>query len=198
MNVLHASPMQLVRSSWHCRHLLSSLREPDAAHPLSASFDVHHGSRHHHRIAPLRPGAGQRKLLAMGFHPDGKMAVAMLPINTNSHQILSTVAVDFIFNVSNIYFSTKLPARQQGLAGSLSNATLQLGIALMLGFAEIIATGTSHQGLRESYQNVFWFNLACGATALTIFMLFVRIARAKSDFTADEKEELEKAAAAEH
>ena len=73
---------------------------------------------------------------------------------------------------------------------------MQLGIALMLGFAEIIATGTAHQGLRKSYQNVFWFNLACGATALVIFMAFIRIDRAKSDLTADEKEELENTAAA--
>lgn len=51
---------------------------------------------------------------------------------------------------------------------------MQLGIALMLGFAAIITTGTAHQGLRKSYQNVFWFNLACGATALAIFMAFVR------------------------
>lgn len=102
--------------------------------------------------------------------------------------ICSTVAIDFIFNVANIFFTSKLPARQQGLAGALSNVLLQLGIALLLGFAEIVATKTAYQGLRQSYQNVFWFNLACGATALVIFMGFVRIDKAKSDLTADERE----------
>lgn len=102
--------------------------------------------------------------------------------------IMSTVAIDIIFNVATIFFSTSLPSRQQGLAGALSNVLLQLGIALLLGFAEIIASKTGYQGERQSYQNVFWFNLACGATALTIFMVFVRIGRAKADLTADEKE----------
>ncbi|CAK4031186.1 MFS-type transporter [Lecanosticta acicola] len=104
--------------------------------------------------------------------------------------ICSTIAVDFIFNVANIFFTSQLPARQQGLAGALSNVLLQLGIALLLGFAEIVATQTADQGLRRSYQNVFWFNLACGATALVVFMGVVRIERAKSDLTADEREAL--------
>ena len=34
----------------------------------------------------------------------------------------------------------------------------------------------------------FWLELACGGAALVIFMTFVRIDKAKSDFTADEKE----------
>jgi MFS family permease len=102
--------------------------------------------------------------------------------------ICSTVAIDFIFNVANIFFSTSLPARQQGLAGGLSNVLLQLGIAVMLGFSEVIASETSGQGLKESYQNVFWFNFACGAVALVIFVGFVKIPKARSDLTADEKE----------
>jgi MFS family permease len=107
--------------------------------------------------------------------------------------VCATVAIDLIFNVANIFFSTSLPARQQGLAGGLSNVILQLGIAVLLGFSEVIASQTAGQGLKESYQNVFWFNFACGATALVVFM-FVRIPRAKSDLTADEKEAREKEA----
>ncbi|KAK4507691.1 hypothetical protein PRZ48_001426 [Zasmidium cellare] len=102
--------------------------------------------------------------------------------------IMATVSIDIIFNVANIFFSSTLPSRQQGFAGALSNVLLQLGIAIMLGFAEIIASETAYQGQRQSYQNVFWFNLACGATALVILMAFVRIDRAKADLTADEKE----------
>ena len=55
----------------------------------------------------------------------------------------------------------------------------------------------SRSRAEESYQSVFWFNLTCGATALVVFMAFVRISRAKSDLIADEKEESEKAGAAE-
>ncbi|CZT24483.1 related to transporter (major facilitator superfamily) [Ramularia collo-cygni] len=100
--------------------------------------------------------------------------------------LCSTVAFDVIFSVANIFFSTSLPAHQQGLAGSLGNALVQLGIALLLGFAEVIASQTAYQGQQQSYRNVFWFNMACGAMALVLFS-FVSIGRANSDLTADEK-----------
>lgn len=121
--------------------------------------------------------------------------LALAPANVNYWiwvfipMICSTVAFDVIFSVANIFFSTALPSHQQGLAGSLGNTLVQLGIAMLLGFAEVVATNTAYQGQKESYQNVFWFNLALGATALVIFMGFVRINRAKSDLTADEKAE---------
>lgn len=102
--------------------------------------------------------------------------------------ICATIAIDLIFNVANIFLSTALPARQQGLAGALANVLLQLSIALLLGLADIVATATADQGERQSYKNVFWFELACGGAALVIFMGFVRIDSAKSGYTADEKE----------
>lgn len=102
--------------------------------------------------------------------------------------ICATIAVDLIFNLANIFFSTALPVRQQGLAGGLANVLLQLSIALLLGFTDIIVSETADQGQRQSYKNAFWFELACGAFALVIFMAFVRIGSAKSDLTADEIE----------
>jgi len=110
--------------------------------------------------------------------------------------ICATLAIDLVFSVTNIFLSSTLPARQQGLAGGLANALLQLSIALLLGFSDIVATMTSYQGERRSYQNVFWFELACGAAALVIFVGFVRIDSAKSDLTADEKEALARESAA--
>jgi hypothetical protein len=104
--------------------------------------------------------------------------------------ICATLAIDLVFNIANIVFSTALPARQQGLAGALSNVLQQLSIALLLGFAEVVTTETSYQGEQQSYKNVFWFELACGAAALVTSVGFVRIESAKSDFTADEKEEM--------
>lgn len=161
MNVLNTSPMQLV--AWYVPHgtieILLAIFGGMVLHTLSP------------RILMFVTGVAimiESLLFALAPVDASYWRWIFIPM------ILSTVAVDFIFNVFNIYFSTQLPARQQGLAGSLSNATMQLGIALMLGFAAIITTGTAHQGLRKSYQNVFWFNLACGATALAIFMAFVR------------------------
>ncbi|KAK5132939.1 hypothetical protein LTR08_008387 [Meristemomyces frigidus] len=126
---------------------------------------------------------------------------ALVPLHANSPywawvfpaMICATIAIDLIFNVANIFLSTALPARQQGLAGALSNVLLQLSIALLLGFADIVVSRTAHQGERQSYKNAFWLELACGGAALVIFMAFVRIDKAKSDLTADEKEAQEAA-----
>ena len=86
--------------------------------------------------------------------------------------ICATIAIDLIFNVANIFLSTSLPARQQGLAGALSNVIPQFAIALFLGFADITVTGTASQGRRQSYKNAFWLEMACSAAALVIFMAF--------------------------
>lgn len=45
--------------------------------------------------------------------------------------------------------------------------------------------------MRESYHAVFWFEVACAATALVILVCFVKIRKAESEFTVDERAELE-------
>jgi len=88
-----------------------------------------------------------------------------------------------------------MPERRQGLAGALINSILQLSIAFFLGLGDIIATRTQkpgQAGLRKSYKNVFWFEVAGAAFALVILILFVRLDEAKSGMTVDEKEALDK------
>lgn len=103
--------------------------------------------------------------------------------------ICATVAVDIIFTVASIFFTTTMPSKQQGFAGALTNVLLQLGVAVFLGFADVVAANTRHQGEKQSYKNAFWFELAVGATSLVVFMGFVRIRAATSAKTADEKAE---------
>jgi MFS family permease len=103
--------------------------------------------------------------------------------------IFATVSIDLVFNCANVFLSTSLPRSQQGLAGGLSNALVHLSVAVQLGLAEVVAAGTSYQGAGRSYKNVFWFAVACGTAALVIFALFVRIGKATSELTAEEKQE---------
>ena len=103
----------------------------------------------------------------------------------------ATVGVDITFNVTNIFISTSLPSRQQGLAGAAINSLLYLGIAFLLSIADVIQTEMEErESLESSYRYVFWFMLGCSALSLAIMVLFVRIARAKSDLTVDEREAL--------
>lgn len=99
----------------------------------------------------------------------------------------ATFGIDITFNVAAIFITTNLSQDQQGLAGSLINSLLYLGIAFVLSFADVTQTQTAHLGLKRSYQSVFWYALAVQATALALMLALVRIRKAKSDLTADEK-----------
>jgi MFS family permease len=106
--------------------------------------------------------------------------------------ICATVGIDITFNVANIFITTSLPRKQQGFAGAIIMLLLQLGIAVFLGFADIVNTYTvAILGPRRSYHAVFWFEVACASTALTILVLFVKIKKAESEFTVEEREEME-------
>jgi predicted MFS family arabinose efflux permease len=109
--------------------------------------------------------------------------------------ICATIGIDIVFNVANIFITTNVSSRRQGLAGALINSLLYLGIAVLIGFADVVQTATKKKGLKESYQAVFWYQLACAGVAFVIMALFVRIRKAESDLTVDEKEALQREAA---
>lgn len=125
---------------------------------------------------------------------------AIIPENPNywayvfPAMICATIGIDITYNVTNIFITTSMPQNQQGLAGALINSTLFLGISFFLGFADIAATATAHLGMRQSYKVAFWFAVGCSVVALVIFVLFIRIGKAKSELTADEKAELHREA----
>ncbi|KAL4889909.1 major facilitator superfamily domain-containing protein [Aspergillus ambiguus] len=122
---------------------------------------------------------------------------ALLPLGGNywafvfPAMIGGTIGIDVSFNVTNIFITTNMPKDRQGLAGALINCTLHMGIAVMLAFADIIQVGTEDKGLKASYQMAFWFQVALAGFALLLVLLFVRIDRAKSELTVDERRQLE-------
>lgn len=86
-----------------------------------------------------------------------------------------------------------MPSERQGLAGGLVNSIVHLGITFCLGFADIIQAETIERvGLLKSYKAIFWFGVAAASVALFLMAFFVKVERAKSDLTADEKRDLEK------
>ncbi|KAL2056888.1 hypothetical protein ABVK25_002627 [Lepraria finkii] len=103
----------------------------------------------------------------------------------------ATIGIDIIYNVTNIFITTSLSQNRQGLAGALINTLLYLGIAFLLAFADVTQTQTTKLGLKLSYQAVFWYQFACSVLALVVMMGFVRIRKAKSEMTVDERATLE-------
>ena len=122
---------------------------------------------------------------------------AVAPANANywpyvfPSMIGATVGIDITFNVANIFISTSLSQKRQGLAGAISNALVYLGIAFMLAIADVTQTETvQDMGLLKSYRAVFWFMLGCASLALCIMIVFVRIPKAAASLTVDEREAL--------
>jgi hypothetical protein len=104
--------------------------------------------------------------------------------------ICATIGIDILFNVANIFITTNLSSRRQGLAGALINSLLYLGIAFLIAFADVVQTETVDLGLKKSYQAVFSYQLACAGVAFIVMAGFVRIPKAKSELTVDEKDAL--------
>ncbi|PGH18391.1 hypothetical protein AJ79_00458 [Helicocarpus griseus UAMH5409] len=104
--------------------------------------------------------------------------------------ICGTIGIDITFNITNIFITTSQPSKRQGLAGAVINSILHLSIAFLLGFADIAQVSTMHLGRLESYRVVFWFQVGCAAVSLVVMVLFVRVGKAKSEMTADEREQL--------
>ena len=106
--------------------------------------------------------------------------------------ICATLGIDITYNVSNIFITTSLPKAQQGLAGSFMNSLLFLGIAVFLSFADLAVSETEGRGKRKSYQVAFWMATALAGAGLIIMFLGVKIGKAESELTMEEKEELER------
>ncbi|KAL3465259.1 major facilitator superfamily domain-containing protein [Aspergillus heterothallicus] len=105
--------------------------------------------------------------------------------------ICGTIGIDISFNLANIFITTNMPKSKQGLAGALINCTLHMGIAVMLGFADIVHIETmEYAGMRGSYKAVFWFEVGLAAVGLVVVALFVRVKEARSELTVDEREAL--------
>lgn len=101
--------------------------------------------------------------------------------------ICGTVGIDISFNIANVFITTHLPKAKQGLAGALINCTLHFGIAIFLGFADIVKSETEHLGQFKSFKAVFWFETALALVGALIVVFFVRIHHAKSDLTVEER-----------
>ncbi|CAN9175453.1 unnamed protein product [Alternaria sp. RS040] len=122
---------------------------------------------------------------------------AILPIHFNywayifPAMICATLGIDITYNVSNIFITTSLPKARQGLAGSFMNSLLFLGIAVFLSFADLAVSETEERGQRGSYKVAFWLATALAGAGVIIMFLGVKIGKAKSDLTIEEREELE-------
>ncbi len=90
-----------------------------------------------------------------------------------------------------VFITTTFPKAQQGLAGGVINSVLQLGVAFVLGLTDIMQSArVGEVGLARSYKGTFWCGVGAGAVSLVVMGGWGRVPRAKSDLTADEKEEL--------
>ncbi|KAM0545022.1 hypothetical protein ACHAPJ_011532 [Fusarium lateritium] len=121
---------------------------------------------------------------------------ALMPENPNywawvmPAMVAATVGIDITFTVSNVFITTNLPARRQGLAGALINSTLFLGISFFQGFGDVAVGQTSYLDLRKNYQVAFWLGVGTAGVAFVVLSC-IKIGRAKSEMTIEEREQEE-------
>lgn len=102
--------------------------------------------------------------------------------------ILQTAFVDVFYTTSNVFVTTHLPARHQGLAGALINTTLYVGMSSFLGVADVAVAATRHLGQAASFKVAFWVSVGVSGLVMVVFG-FMDIGSARSELTADEKRE---------
>ncbi|KAL2691212.1 hypothetical protein Neosp_001593 [[Neocosmospora] mangrovei] len=112
--------------------------------------------------------------------------------------IFSTIGIDLSTILMTVFVTTTFPTAQQGLAGSVINSVLQLGVAFVLALTDVLQSATVDEaGLGKSYKNTFWFGVGAAAASLLILAIWGKVPKASSDLTADEKAELLEEAMAE-
>ena len=105
--------------------------------------------------------------------------------------ILSTIGIDLSTILMTVFITTAFPIAEQGLAGGVINSVLQLGVAVSLGFADIIQSATVDEvGLASSYKYTFWFGVGAGALGLVLMGVWGKVPKATSELTVEEKQEL--------
>ncbi|KAH6696281.1 drug resistance protein [Verticillium dahliae] len=141
---------------------------------------------------------GRVLLIIAGLGAVGsQLLIAMIPLGGSYWAwifpavIFSTVGIDLPTILATVFVTTTFPTSQQGLAGSVINSVLQLGVAFVLALTDVIQAATVDEvGLRQSYKNTFWFGVGAAAASLLILAIWGKVPKASSDLTADEKAEL--------
>ncbi|KAL1860180.1 hypothetical protein Plec18170_002129 [Paecilomyces lecythidis] len=104
--------------------------------------------------------------------------------------VSATIGIDIMYNVTNVFITSNVRKEQQGIAGAYINALFALGMSFFLGVADNVATATAHLGLEKSYKSAFFLGVGLSAAGGLLIMAGVRIGKAKSDLTLEEKAQL--------
>ena len=177
-NIMSASPLQVV--AWYVPLGLAGL-----ILSVIEGFILH--------LVP-----GRVLLIISGLGAVGsQLLIALIPLGGSYWAwifpavIFSTVGIDLSTILMTVFVTTTFPTAQQGLAGSVINSVLQLGVAFVLGLTDIIQSATVDEaGLGKSYKNTFWFGVGAAVASLLILAIWGKVPKASSDLTADEKAEL--------
>ncbi|KAK4215485.1 major facilitator superfamily domain-containing protein [Rhypophila decipiens] len=110
--------------------------------------------------------------------------------------LCATIGVDICFLVTNIFITTNLPKNRQGLAGGLVYSLLFLGISFFLGLADLAVAENKKRTGERDFSIAFWLATACAVVTLAIFST-IKLGKAESELTVEEREQLQRARAQE-
>ncbi|KAK6819622.1 major facilitator superfamily transporter [Apiospora arundinis] len=140
----------------------------------------------------LLPGTALLVLSCAGFIVCN-LLLALAPDNPNywawifPAMLSATIGIDIMYNVSNIFITTNVAKTQQGLAGGCINGLLFVGMSFFLGWADLATASRAEFGLRESFKTSLFLGVGLGGVAALIVLVFIRIGKAGSDLTLEER-----------
>lgn len=111
----------------------------------------------------------------MALRPDGQGYWAFI----FPAMIASTIGIDVMYTVTNVFLTTEISTDRQGTAGALIFSLLYLGYAFWLGVAGLAVKAASSHGLLASYRLAFSIGVAVSVPVILLF-LFIRIGSASS------------------
>ncbi|RSL50172.1 hypothetical protein BHE90_011169 [Fusarium euwallaceae] len=157
-------------------------------------------------ILHLVPGRIMMIISGLGFFAS-VLLFALMPETSGSKwraywsyvfpaMLCSTIGVDIVFNVTNVFITTSQPRRLQAVAGALCNSLLYLGIAFWLGVSELAVSAAKEvrriDKMDRRQQNQIGFWTATGLASVSLILVFtIKLGQATAELTADEKIELQ-------
>ncbi|KAH8897296.1 major facilitator superfamily transporter [Thozetella sp. PMI_491] len=120
---------------------------------------------------------------------------AFMPENPNywawvfPAMICTTLGIDVMFNTSTVFITTSIPKAHQGVAGAFINVLVFSSMSFFLGLADTAVASKADLGLQQAFKVAFYFAMGLGGLSILLVVFRVRIGKAVSDLTFDEKAE---------
>ena len=103
--------------------------------------------------------------------------------------ICATIGIDIMYNVSSIFHYHERAQESARPGRGCLNGLLYVGMSFFLGWADVATASKASLGARESFKTALFLGVGLAGAAALIVLVFIRIGKAGSELTVEEREE---------